>query len=135
MAIQREKIGKQLRRIRATHRKLDVATGMLHNTKRDLLLRQKKVTLIGLFVSDGNTFLIRPHLFQTKTARNAVAWNAWFAEHYGGILRTTILPNMEKRTGKQWRLYRIIGWLRNDHTGLIRAKIHSGRNKSKRARR
>lgn len=138
MAIRRETIGAQIRRIQKLRPNRDEATGMLYKTRRELATKRKKITLIGLFVSDDNTFLIRPHLFESKTARNAREWEQWFSEHYSvtgpngevGILGN-ILSGMENRTGKQWRLYRIIGWLPDDSTRLVRAKTRSQRNKTK----
>jgi hypothetical protein len=136
VAIQREKIGVQVKRILAARANLDLATGMLFNARSQLAVKRKKITLIGLFVSDENTFLIRPHVFETKKeGRNAVQWDAWLADNYGKILRDNILPGMEIRTDKQWRLYRVIGWLPGDNTGLVRAKVDRKRNKTKRKRR
>ncbi len=135
MPIRKETIGQQVKRIEAMKKNRDLDTGMLFNTRRELTTRRKKITLIGMFVSDENTFLIRPHVFETKEAKNAVEWEAWMQGHYGEILRDSILPGMELRTDKQWRLYRIIGWLADDNTGLIRAKISSKRNKPKPQRR
>ncbi len=137
MPIQREKIGVQVKRILATRPNLDAATGMLYNKRAELTTKRHKVTLVGVFVSDENTFLIRPHLFESRDKKNAVQWSAWMREHYGEILRGDtvngggILPGMEVRTGKQWRLYRVIGILPNDSTGLVRAKIRKTRNKKK----
>lgn len=130
MAIRRESIGKQIKRIRALRPNRDDATGMLYKTRRELSVKRKKVTLIGAFVSDEGTFLIRPHLFESKTARNATEWEQWFSEKYGEIL-PNILDGMENRTGKQWRLYRIIGWMPDDSTRIIRAKTRTQRNKTK----
>ncbi len=137
MPHRKETIGQQIARIRETKKKRDLATGMLFNDRRELAVKRKKITLIGLFVSDENTFLIRPHVFESgEKRRNAVQWESWLAEHYGTILRDSILPNMSLRTAdKQWRLYRIIGWVAGDSTGLVRAKIHTSRNKTKRKRR
>ena len=133
MAHRKETIGQQIARIRATKKERDLLTGMLFNRRPELAVKRKKITVIGLFVSDENTFLIRPHVFETeKKGRNAAQWEAWLAEHYGKILRDNILPGMEIRTNKQWRLYRIIGWIGGDSTGLVRPKIHQSRNKTKR---
>lgn len=134
MAIKRETIGKQIKRILRLRPNRDAATGMLFKQRRELTVKRKKVTLAGLFVSDENTFLVRPHLFESKTARNATEWEQWFSENYGEIL-PNILEGMENRTGKQWRLYRIIGWLPDDSTRLIRAKTRTQRNKTKQKRR
>ena len=130
MAIRKETIGAQIKRIQRIAKNRDNATGMLYNTRRQLSTKRKRITLIGVFVSDENTFLIRPHLFESKTARNATEWEAWLADKYGEIL-PNILEGMENRTGKQWRLYRIIGWLPDDSTRLVRSKTRAQRNKTK----
>lgn len=134
MPVRRESIGKQIKKI-LQGRTLDPATAMLYTTATQLNRRYKKVTLFGLFVSDENTFLVRPHLFSSKkVARNAEEWNKWFQENYGKILRDPILPGMENRTGgKQWRLYRVIGWVPNDSAGLINSAPRKKRNKTKQA--
>lgn len=132
MAIRKETIGQQLKRIQRLRLRFDATTGMMYNKPTDLTRRRRAITMIGLFVSDENTFLVRPHLFESKkSGRNAREWDAWLAEHYGKILRESILPFMEVRTGKQWRLYRIVGWVGNDNTRSIRAKIHQKRDKKK----
>lgn len=145
MAIRKESIGAQIKRIRSIAKFRDEATGMLYNNKRQLATKRKRITLIGLFVSDEDTFLIRPHLFESKKEpRNAREWEAWLAQHYRAKalpgekrepILTNILDGMENRTGKQWRLYRIIGWLPDDSTRLVRAKTRSTRNKTKPQRR
>lgn len=144
MAIRKETIGAQIKRIRRIARKRDLATGMLYNNKRQLTTKRKKITLIGIFVSDENTFLIRPHLFESGTSRNAAQWGAWLRENYSAKpdpdstrlpILTNILSGMENRTGKQWRLYRIIGWLPDDSKRIVRAKTLSTRNKTKSQRR
>ena len=144
MAIRKETITAQISRIRRTLKFRDDATGMLYNTKSQLTTKRKKITLIGLFVSDEDTFLIRPHLFESNTARNARQWEAWLSEHYRaapipGDSRVPILKNildgMQNRTNKQWRLYRIIGWTPDDRTWIVRAKTRGARNKTKSQRR
>lgn len=144
MPIRKETIGAQIKRIQRIAKKRDNVSGMLYNTKRQLSTKRKKITLIGIFVSDEDTFLIRPHLIESNTPRNASEWGAWLSEHYRAVARTgedripmltNILDGMENRTGKQWRLYRIIGWLPDDSTRIIRAKTRTERNKTKSQRR
>lgn len=136
MAIRRETIGKQIRRIKAAFKMRDEATGWFINSRAMLTVKRKKITLLGLFVSDNNTFLLRPHLFETKKqGRTAAQWDAWLAENYGEILRENIIPGMDRRTGKQWRLSSIVGVLPNDRTGFANPKVAVQRNKKKRARR
>ena len=140
MAIRKETIGAQINRIQRVAKFRDNATGMLYNTKSQLSVKHKKITLIGLFVSDEDTFLIRPHLFESKVAYNAREWESWLSEHYRVADRSddiripilqAILEGMENRTGKQWRLYRLIGWLPDDSTRIVRAKTRRTRNKTK----
>lgn len=132
MPIRKETIGKQIRRIERARGNRDVATGMLFNRRAELAVKRKTITLVGVFVSDENTFLIRPHVFNSKKGRDAKQWEQYLAENYGDILRDGILPGMELRTDKQWRLYRIIGWFPNDNSRLVRALVRSKRNKAKR---
>lgn len=137
MALRKETIGAQVKRIQRIAKNRDDVTGMLFNTRRQLSTKRKKITLIGLFVSDENTFLIRPHMFESQIARNANEWGAWLSKNYTAKpdpettrlpMLTNILEGMQNRTGKQWRLYRIIGWLPDDRTRIIRAKTHRTRN-------
>ena len=135
MAIRKESIASQIARIHRLAPKLDAKTGMLYSRRDQLTKHYKKVTLFGLFVSDENTFLIRPHLFETKrtkNGRNAMQWRAWFRTHYGKILRESILPGMGIRTNKFWRLYRLIGWAPNDYSGFANSGARKQRYKTKR---
>ena len=143
MPIRKETIGAQVKRVQRIAKRRDNATGMLYNSPGQLVTRRKKITLLGIFVSDEDTFLIRPHLFKSDNPRNAVEWERWLSKHYtvevddddiGGILGN-ILSGMENRTGKQWRLYRLIGWLPDDSTRIVRAKTRRERNKIKSQRR
>ncbi len=130
MAVRRETIGQQIKRITRVKRHRDLDTGMLYNKRSELITKRKKITLIGLFVSDEKTFLVRPHLFSSTTLRNARQWEAWLRDNYGTIL-PNILEGMSNHTDKSWRLYRIIGWMPDDTTRLIHARSHKKRNKTK----
>lgn len=135
MAVKRDTIKQQLDRIRKALPKRDLSTGQLYDGRLNRTKRHQKIVLYGLFVSDAGTFLIRPHIFESKKdARNAVEWNDWLSEKYGEIL-PNILSGMEDRTGKQWRLYRIIGWIAGDNTRLINSQTRTKRNKTKSKRR
>jgi hypothetical protein len=105
----------------------------------------KKVTLFALFVSDTETFLIRPHVFNSNDGRNAAGWNAWFRKNYSterpsdgepGIL-TNILDGISARSSgeKHWRVARIIGWAPNDRSRIIRSAKPKARHKTKQKRR
>lgn len=135
MAIRKESIGAQIKRILKSRKNFDTVTGHLFNRRAELSVKRKKITLIGLFVSDEKTFLLRPHVFESSDGRNAAQWDAYLSDVYGEVLRDRILPGMENRTGKQWRLSSIVGILPGDSTGLVRAKVLPKRNKKKRARR
>ena len=128
MAIRKETIGQQLERIQRLKLHQDQATGVFYNNRRELSVKRNKFTVVGIFVSDENTFLIRPHVFEKKDKLTAIQFDAWLAENYGKILRDNILPGMEVRTDKQWRLYRVVGVFLNDSTGLIRSKVRRRRN-------
>ncbi len=130
MAIRRETIGAQIKRIMRVRPHRDPDTGMLYKSRRELSVQRKKVTLIGLFVSDENTFLIRPHLFSANGTRDAAGWDQWWRDNYGTIL-PNILEGMSNHTDKHWRLYRIIGWMPDDNTRLIHAHTSKKRNKAK----
>jgi hypothetical protein len=136
MAIRKESVGQQIRRILRASGKLDTRTGMLYQKREQLTRHYHAVTMFALFVSDEETFLLRPHVFESiKTKRNALAWRAWFKKNYGKILRENILPGMGNRTDKQWRLYRIIGWVpgaKNDRHGSSNSSARKPRNKTKR---
>lgn len=132
MAIKKETVGAKIARVRAAYKHRDRSTGQLYNRKTELEKAWIAVTLWSLFVSDENTFLLRPHVFRSRESRNPVEWNEWLREHYGGIFRNSILPGMFNRTGKHWRLYRVIGWTPDDNIRLIRAKVSKKRHKTKR---
>lgn len=127
-------IKQQIDRIRRSLPNRDAATSMLYTNRNELRRKMKKITLYGLFVSDEGTFLVRPHVFKSNDGRTASEWRVWFQREYGTILRESILPNMEKRTGKQWRLYRTIGW-KNDNRRARNPKARTKRNKTKQKRR
>lgn len=136
MAVQRVTIKQQLARIKKAVPNRNLKTGQMYKSANSQRGKFKTITMYGLFASDEGTFLIRPHVFNTKKdARTAAEWESYLAEHYGTILRENILPGMESRTGKQWRLYRIIGWVRNDNTRLADTEARVPRNKKKRQRR
>jgi len=135
MPVQRETIKVQLARIQKAVPNRNMRTGQMYKSINETRRKSKLITLYGLFASDEGTFLIRPHIFRSANTRNARDWSDYLSEKYGTILRQNILPGMEDRTGKQWRLYRIIGWVRDDNTRLTNTPTRVRRNKTKRARR
>lgn len=135
MRRRRDTIGAQLDRIKRLGRKHDPATGMLYTKKSDLKGAWNEITLFTLFVSDENTFLIRPHVFAKREPKTAPQWHEWFREHYGTICREGILPGMANRTGKFWRVYRVIGWVPGAHSRSTNPPPRGKGNKTKRSRR
>lgn len=139
--MRRDTIKTQIERIkkRGSHR--DDETGMLFNRKEQLKRKYSTITLYGLFISDESTWLVRPHVFEKKTALSPSEWNAWLGRNYNadpgtgeerpGIL-FQILAGMSARTNKQWRLYAIIGWVpENDNLKLGNTSPRRSRNKKK----
>jgi hypothetical protein len=112
VVVARETIRDQLLRVKRIGGKRDTATGLLYHNAAQKKKRSDAITLFGLFVSDAGTFMVRPHVFRSKEPRSPRQWNEYLSDNYGTILRESILPGMANRTdGKQWRLYRPIGWI------------------------
>lgn len=144
--MRRDTIRDQLERIRTLAGTVNESTGKLERagSRASADTLYKKVTLFALFVSDEETFLIRPHIFNSNDGRTAREWFAWFREHYTtarpdngepGIL-TNILGGISRRTGdKHWRVARIIGWAPNDRSSIIHSAQSKTRNKTKHKRR
>lgn len=131
-------VGEKIRMIQRG-KKLDAATGMLYTNAKQRRGRWRAIVLWSLFVSDEQTFLVRPHLFETKKSpRTAAQWHAWFEIHYGRVL-PDILAGMNIRTEKFWRIYRVIGWTPgkrfNDYSQPNRSSLPKRRNKTKPQRR
>lgn len=134
MAHKKETIGKRLDKLRKAYKKRDNATGMLYNNAASLKRRYRKITMYGVFVSDENTFMLRPHIFEiseSKPARTPQQWSDWLSEHYGSIL-PNILAGMSNRTGgKFWRIYRVVGWTAGHaSTGTVHTAKRKKRNKT-----
>jgi len=129
-------IKEQLLSVRRLGAKRNNATGQLYIKATSQRGAWREITLFGLFASDTGTFIVRPHVFTSKEKRTAAEWNAWLGKHYGTILRERILPGMSERTGgKQWRLYRPIGWINHAHTWDKDTAAHRTRHKTKRGKR
>lgn len=127
--------------------------GQLYRLKRDTRSRYRRVTLHTWFVSEENTNLIRPHVFQSDDARNGAEWSRWFGQLVNEtngrqdeprtiqrltyIHKTAVLPGIALRTGKAWAVKRIIGWIghakyraRNSRVARRRNKAHKKGRKS-----
>jgi len=146
--MRRDTIREQLERIATLAGYVNERTGKLEHAgaKRGPATKlYKKVTLFALFVSDEETFLIRPHIFNSNDGRTAEGWLDWFRKNYTserpkdgepGILQN-ILDGISRRSGgeKHWRVARIIGWAPNDRSRIIHSEKSKTRNKAKRKRR
>ena len=146
--MRRDTIRDQLERIAKLAGYVNTRTGRLEHSgaKREPASKLfKKVTLFALFVSDEETFLIRPHIFASNDGRTAEGWSAWFKKNYTterpkdgipGILQN-ILDGISRRSGgdKHWAIARIVGWVPNDRSSIIRSEKLAARNKSKHKRR
>lgn len=129
-------IGGQLQRFINLRVKLDKKTGFLYLNKKTLKTPQKRITFYGLFVSDEDTFVIRPHVFRSKKAMTPRAWRGWLEGSYGDILRKSILPGMSIRTdNKFWRLSHVIGISPGAPIRFADSATHRKRHKTKSSRR
>lgn len=84
--------------------------GQLHSNPTELNGSWKQVTLFTLFESTEDTHLLRPHAFRTEKPRDAAGWDSFFRENLATIQKRDIIPGMNLRTGKIWRVQKIIGW-------------------------
>lgn len=141
----RETIRDQLEKVRRLGGELDPTTGMLRKSRAQLKAHYSKITLFTLFVSDENTWLLRPHVIESKEEpRTPHEWHEWLRDHYTtrsrpdglpGML-TQILDGISARTGdKHWRVYRVVGWVPHDRSSIIHASTRARGNKTKRSRR
>jgi len=104
------KLKSKLDNIRKMYPKGPTVYGEIYAGKRDDKKRFKRVTLYTLFVSDENTHLLRPHVFETQGTRNAKMWAAWFAAKLQDIHEQAVLPGIGVRTNKSWAVKQILGW-------------------------
>lgn len=109
------------------------AHGQLYASESELSGKWNKATLYVLYESSENTHLIRPHVFEsTKYARTAEEWNEWFRENLDAIQRRDIIPGINLRTGKIWRVQHVIGWQRALHKSRNSKLPRSNKTKQKR---
>ena len=125
----RQRIASKLRQIRRTFKRRH-SSGMLYNNANELKYFYKRVTMFCVFVSDDETWLLRPHIFEAKKiTRSPEDWAAWFAEHHTKIIEDSILDAISNRTGgKHWSLYRIIGFVPDARTKSKVPKLAKKRN-------
>lgn len=130
------KLSTKIERLRKQHPKIS-ALGLMYDGKLPAKNQQwRKIRLYTLFVSNYNTHMIRDHIFESKKKpRNTQEWHAWLAEHLTQIQAGNekksgaILSGLELRTGKQWSVLQIIGWVPNAKYSSRTAAVSRGRNK------
>lgn len=117
-------------------RKRDESTGLIYSKASQKKGRWNAISLHAIFVSDENTYLVREHVFRSSELRSAKEWEAWLSDNYNAHDETAImrriLAGMANRTGKFWRLWRVIGWTPNVNPRLADSKARTPRNKTKR---
>jgi len=104
--------------------------GQLHKDKSETLGAWKRVNFHTLFISSENTHLIRSHVFQSDHKRTAEEWAAWFGEHLSRIHSQSVLPGLALRTGKQWSVEQLLGWVPDVKHKSTSAAVGSRRNKA-----
>jgi len=86
--------------------------GQLYNSEKATQRTYSKVTLYCIFRSNANTLTLREHVFEKKyRSITAEEWSAFFARDLEKIHRGAIIPGLNIRTGKEWGVDRIIGWI------------------------
>lgn len=117
------------------------AYGQLYKNKSELVGSWGRVTLWCVFVSSDDTHLVRNHLFDTLPKhRDAEQWHQWFTLHLSKIHRDSVLRGLRIRTGRDWSVHRILGWVADQSSGARKrasrkpksAALSRGRNKAKR---
>jgi hypothetical protein len=128
------KLRDKLDRIRKLYPKGPTSNGQLYSgsLREAESGRWKKVTLYTLFISDENTHLLRPHVFDSQRARSASQWSAWFAKNLRDIHVKAVLPGIGVRTNKSWAVKQILGWapLHAKHKSN-HSRVAKQRNKTK----
>lgn len=128
MAIRKDTIKAQVLRVQNAFPNLNEDTSQRYKHGNEQRGRWEEITLWSLFVSDEGTFLFRPHVFRHKPALTAAEWKDWLDENFGKIL-PRVLDGMEARTDKQWRVYRTMGYTKNDTSQLKSRQPRSRGNK------
>lgn len=105
------KISEKLEMIRRLVPKGPTEFGQLYAAKEDTQRTYERITLHTIFKSDENTHMIRPHVFVAKKARTAEEWHVWLSTHVDEIQRGPVLSGLNARTGKQYFIFKIIGWV------------------------
>jgi hypothetical protein len=103
------KLSEKLAQVQATGPKRS-PHGQLHTSAADTRGRWKKITVWTLFESSESTHLLRPHVFEKAKAKSARDWHAWLSGHFDGIQKQSIVPALNLKTDRIWRVQRVLGW-------------------------
>jgi hypothetical protein len=104
------KLANKLKQLRASAPKGPSQHGQLYATADARKRSYKRVTLHTLFISEENTHLLRPHVFEKAEALTPAQWADWFATNLHTVHVNAVLPGLAIRTSKSWAVERIIGW-------------------------
>lgn len=105
------KVREKLEQIRRLAPKGPSEFGQIYAARDELNRAYERVTFWTIFKSDENTHLIRPHVFVAKRARTPVEWHAWFSRNLDEIQRGPVLTGLNNRTGKQYFIFKKLGWI------------------------
>jgi hypothetical protein len=72
----------------------------------------KRVTMHTLLESDEHTHLLHECVFdKSKTeGKTAAEWADWFSRNFARVYNEGVLPGVNIRTNKLWRVQRVVGW-------------------------
>lgn len=105
------KVREKLEQIRRLAPKGPNEFGQIYAAKEDLNRAYDRITFWTIFKSDENTHLVRPHVFVSKRPRSPAEWYDWLARNLDDIQRTDVLNGLNNRTGKQYFIFRKLGWI------------------------
>lgn len=105
--------------------------GQMYKTPIETSGAWKRVTLWTLFESTEGTHLLRPHVFQKNERMDARAWAAWFSANLKDIQHNAVIPGINLRTNKIWRVRYILGWQANVVSESRIARVSRKRNQAK----
>lgn len=105
--------------------------GQMYKSPAETKGAWKRVTLWTLFESTEGTHLLRPHVFKKDTPMDARAWAAWFSTNLKAIQQNAVVPGINLRTNKIWRVRFILGWQSNVVSESRVAKVSRKRHQTK----
>jgi hypothetical protein len=109
-----------------------------------------QATLYTYLVSDEGTHMIHETIFNKKEAQPPAWWRDWIltkalrgtghpsegtSAERKGIMRGSVLPGINVRTQKFWRIERVLGWWLHDLHQPTPSPVAAGRHKTKSQRR